>query len=464
MLTWLDNIVVIGFGILIVLVGYYYSKKTKDMEDYYLAGRSLPFTLIVGTLAASWYGAGGFIGSIGYAASFGFANWAVWSVTAHLVRIPLALYVGPKAHVRTDLSIPDLIQSLYGKKAAIIAAIFMFGTCISIGDVIASSKIGGVCWGLSPFAAAALIVVVAAVVASLGGLMGVAVTDMMMFFLMLVAGNIMIPKLFSQAGGFAGITTALKAQGALDLLHPTKGMSTYVMINLIVFSFSAYADPAFYQRFSASDSAKSSRRALLTCFSIWITFDMMNTLMGLITTATRPGMDPEVAYLEIIIEALPAGMGGLFIVGILGSIISTMDSYYLIGGSTLVNDVIVRIKGREHFTEKQLLLYTRLSVFLMGALGLALAFRFTLVYDAILWINSINLSVIFVPVVFGLLYTGKKTEFGGLTTMIVGFMTMQGLTFIGFDFVPPLLVTYVVAIIVYLIANQFGEDRSGLAA
>lgn len=460
MLSLLDNIAIGIFAILVVGIGYYFSKKQKNMEDYYLAGKSLPWSLVVGTLFATWYGAGGFVGFIGYAATYGFAAWTVWCVVAHAVRIPLALYVGPKAHVRTDLSIPDLIESLYGKKAAIIAAIFMFCTCVCIGDVLASGKIASVCWGLDIVVGAAIIVTVTCLIAALGGLMGVAITDMIMFASMLIFGNMIIPGLFNQVGGFAGITKVFEQNGIMDMLHPTKGMDLYTMVNLVVLSFGAYADPAFYQRFSAADSAKTARRALLTCFPLWITFDMLNVFMGLIVAAMKPGMDPEVAYFQIALGALPAGIRGLFIVGILGSIISTMDSYYLIGGSTIINDIFIRIKGKEYFTEKQKLLYTKIAVFFMGALGLGLAFRFKLIFDGVIWINSINYSVIFIPVLFGLLYNGKKTEFGGLCTMAAGFITFEALKFAKFSLVPPLLVSYIVSTIVYLIANQYGEDRS----
>jgi SSS family solute:Na+ symporter len=104
MLGLVDNVIILAFIVLVLGIGYYFSKTAKDMESYYLANRSLPWSLVVGTLAASWYGGIGVVGTVGYAAVYGLSTWAIWSIGAHLVRMPLALWVGPRIQIRTDPS------------------------------------------------------------------------------------------------------------------------------------------------------------------------------------------------------------------------------------------------------------------------------------------------------------------------------------------------------------------------
>ena len=55
MLKVVDNIVIVAAVVIIVAIGAYFSKAVTDMESYYLANRSLPWSLVVGTLMASWY-------------------------------------------------------------------------------------------------------------------------------------------------------------------------------------------------------------------------------------------------------------------------------------------------------------------------------------------------------------------------------------------------------------------------
>ena len=48
MLNVVDNIVIVAAVVIIVAIGAYFSKAITDMESYYLANRSLPWSLVVG--------------------------------------------------------------------------------------------------------------------------------------------------------------------------------------------------------------------------------------------------------------------------------------------------------------------------------------------------------------------------------------------------------------------------------
>ena len=93
MLTAIDNITIAVAVVVIFVVIKAVSKKTTDMDAYYRANKALPFSLAVGTIAASWYGGNGTIGTVGYVGTMGLAAWFVWSFGCHLSRFPLALWV-----------------------------------------------------------------------------------------------------------------------------------------------------------------------------------------------------------------------------------------------------------------------------------------------------------------------------------------------------------------------------------
>ena len=54
-----------------LLIGYWSSKKIKNLDDFLVAGRHLPFYLAVATLFATWFGAGSCMGASGTAYSEG---------------------------------------------------------------------------------------------------------------------------------------------------------------------------------------------------------------------------------------------------------------------------------------------------------------------------------------------------------------------------------------------------------
>ncbi|MDN6260864.1 MAG: sodium:solute symporter family protein, partial [Staphylococcus simulans] len=53
---------VIGYGVLMVALGFVYSKKVESNEDFILAGKSLGPVVLMGTLLATWVGSGSVTG------------------------------------------------------------------------------------------------------------------------------------------------------------------------------------------------------------------------------------------------------------------------------------------------------------------------------------------------------------------------------------------------------------------
>lgn len=466
MLTLVDNIVIVLFVAFVIYIGYYFSKSIKDMESFYLANRSLPWSLVVGTLVASWYGGVGVVGTVGYAAAFGLSSWAIWSVGAHLVRFPLALWVGPKIHVRSDVTIPDFLNSTYGKWVAILGAIFLFIYCSQLGEITATGYIGEAAWGADKVIVGVVVVAITILLTCLGGLMGVAVTDMIMFACMVCGVCIVFPSLYDSVGGISGLEQILASNK--ELMDPVAGMPISKAIMLLVLCLNVYADPSFYQRFSASNSVKTGRRAMLTCFSLWIAFDIVIVMTGMIVRALYPEMVPEVAYVTVILKGLPAGLRGLFIVGLMGAIISTLDSYYLIGGTTLANDIYGRLICKGSLSEKKVVNLSRIGSCLLGAIGVLLAFKFTMVYDAIAFLMSLWMSAAFIPIVGGLVYKGKKTQAGGLMSMISGvlvfayFKLNPVMISQSFGELEPILIALPVSFIFWAIGNRIGKDAGSL--
>ena len=464
MLNVVDNIVIVAAVVIIVAIGAYFSKAVTDMESYYLANRSLPWSLVVGTLMASWYGGTGVVGTIGYASVFGLASWFIWSFGAHAVRFPLALWVGPRIHIRADVTIPDMIQAHYGKFAAVFCSCLLFFYCTSIAEITATGYIGIAAWNANRFLIGLIVVVITLLLTVLGGLMGVAVTDMILFFLMVFSVCVVFPQIFSDAGGMQGIRTALASKP--ELVHPIAGMPFTKAAMLLGLCLNVYADPSFYQRFSASNSARTGRRAMLTCFVIWLGFDLVAIMCGVITRVLHPDAIPEVAYVHMVLSKLPQGVRALFIIGLFGAVISTLDSYYLIGGTTLAKDIYGRIFFRKDVDDKKLITLSRIGALLLGGMGLTLAFRFKMVFDAVVFLSSLWMSTAFVPVLMAIMYKGKKTVWSGRCSLVLGCLTfivirqhpipLPG----GLGTLEPLLAAIPVSFLAWFVGNRFGTDIS----
>ena len=463
MLTVIDNLTIVLCVIGVFAISRIMGKRSQDMESFYHANKSLPWSLAVGTIAASWYGGNGTIGTVGYATTMGIAAFFIWSIGAHLVRFPLALWVAPRISVKVNSTIPELLDRFYGKVAAIIGAVVLVISCFELSEVGACGYIGVAAWGANKFVVAAVVIVIAILLTCIGGLMGVAITDMIFFFFMILSVSLVFPKAFFGVGGFAGIEAVLSSIDP-ELMTPFGGVSTGRAIVLILICINVYKDPAFYQRFTASNGPKTGKRAMLTCFSIWMSMDACLMFTALIVRALDPALtvQPEVAYMSLIMGGLPPVLRGLFVFGLLGAIISTMDSYYLIGGEIIANDIINSVR-KTPLTDKQSILVTRIAAVAFGIIGLTVAFRFALVYDAMIFVTSLSMSVLFVPVLAAIMYDGKKTNMAGLVSMVVGAVAWVffkynpvSIAALGGE-VDPILVALPLSFVGFLVGNMFGK-------
>lgn len=457
LLSGIDNAVIVIFAILIVYVGYHFSKAVVDMESFYLGNRSLPWSLTVGALVATWYGGVGTIGTVEYAAMYGLSIWVLWCVLAHIGRMPLALWVGPRIHVRTGVTVPDLLHAIYGKGVAIVGAVFMLIYCTQLSQIKSMGECA-VAWGISPFIAGVILIILVIIVATSGGLMGVAVTDMVLFWCMCFGLTMVLPSQWTDVGGWSGLTTALSASP--ELMSPLGGLTPMKGLMLVVSAFGVYADPTFYQRFSSADSPKAGRRALLSCFVLWVCFDIVLTVTGLIVKAKYPEMPPGEGYITLVLTTLPVGVRALFMIGLAGSIISALDGYYLSGAATLANDLYGRIKG--DVSQKELVFITRIGIVILSLVALSLAFKFDTAQDAFLFIANLWMSAGFVPIVGGLIYKGKKTPMGGYLAMFVGagvygYIKMFPMQFAGVD-VEALILALPLSFIAWAIGNCIGQS------
>ena len=379
------------------------------------------------------------------------------------MRFPLALWVAPRISVKVNSTMTELLDRFYGRIASFIGAIVLLATCLSISEIGACGYVGVAAWNMNKFLAAAIVIAISIGLSCVGGLLGVAITDMIFFFLMIVSVAFVFPSAFYGVGGFAALDEIFSTVDP-SMMTPFGGIPLGRAIVLILICINVYKDPAFYQRFTASNGPKTGKRAMLTCFSIWLSMDVCLMFTAIVIRAMDPALtvQPEVAYMQFVLSGLPPVGRGLFVFAMLGAIISTMDTYYLVGGEIVSNDIIGVLR-KKPLTDKQSIFISRIACVIFGVIGLSVAFKFKLVYDAMILVTSLSMSALFVPMMAAIMYDGKKTNMSGLCSMIVGI-----LSWLWFDFNPlsiealggnvdPMLVSLPISFVAFLIGNQFGK-------
>ena len=179
-------------------------------------------------------------------------------------------------------------------------------------------------------------------------------------------------------------------------------------------------DPNFYQRCFAAKDFSVAKRGILISTVIWILFDLCLTFGAMYAKAIMPDVPPSEGYFLYALTLLPNGLKGFFLAGICATILSTLDSYLFLAGSTIAYDL-----SPKKYKESPLVL--RLGIISVGIVAVILSFSFDGNIKAV-WktLGSISSSALLAPIVYGHLSKKKihdwtfiiSASFGALATLI----------------------------------------------
>jgi SSS family solute:Na+ symporter len=173
-------------------------------------------------------------------------------------------------------------------------------------------------------------------------------------------------------------------------------------------------DPNFYQRCFAAKDFKIAKKGIIISTVIWVLFDICTTAGAMYARAVIPETESNIAYLTYAVQLLPHGLRGFFLAGILATILSTLDSYIFLAGTTLSYDLLpkkLRHNLKSHY----------LGIISVGFFSILLASYFDgnikLVWKTI---GSYFSACLLVPVLFGHFFPGKVSDKNFVITVIFG--------------------------------------------
>ena len=346
-LDWIIFSVVLLATISAVVYGHYRKRRVVQDDspqekflDLLVMGRRLTLPLFVATLVATWYG--GIFGVTEIAFNYGIYNFVTQGVFWYIAYLLFALVILNKVRAHQAVTLPDLIRRMFGPRSGKLSAVFnLFNVLpiaytISIG-ILLQLLFGGELWVMM------LIGITLVVLYSMwGGLRAVVFSDLVQFVVMCSAVVIVVVASFSTFGGIGFLREKLPTTH----FSPTGGTP---WSQTIVWGFIALAtlvDPNFYQRCFAATSTRTARIGIIISTVIWCCFDICTTLGGMYARAVIPEAEPHHAYLIYAVQVLPPGVRGFMLAGIVATILSTLDSYLFLAGTTVAYDLVPdRFKG-----------------------------------------------------------------------------------------------------------------------
>jgi SSS family solute:Na+ symporter len=371
-LTFVDWAVVAVYFLFNLAIGFYYKARAgKNIGEFFLSGRNVPWWLAGTSMVATTFAADTPLVVTGLVARNGIAgNWLWWNfVASGMLTVFFFARLWRRSGVMTDVEFAEIRYS--GKPAAFLRgfrALYLgiLMNCIILGWVnLAMEKILMLVLGVTKMQALLIVlgmIALTSFISTLSGLWGVLVTDLFQFVLKM--SMVIVLAVFAiQAVG--GIDQMKEKLGALDRAKAVAGEPVGSALSFVpdlhsawmpMITFLVYVSVIWWatwypgsepggggfvaqRMFSAKDEKNSLLATLwfnIAHFAIrpwpWI-------LTALASVILYPHLkDPETGYIRVMMDYLPPWMRGLMIAAFAAAFMSTIGTQLNWGASYLVND------------------------------------------------------------------------------------------------------------------------------
>jgi len=337
-LHFLDWAIIAAYFIFILYIGIFrYKKEFKSQDEFILSGRRLSLFGFIATLVTTWYG--GILGVGENTILYGVQTWFIFGLPYYFFAIIYAFLIAPKIRKKGFLSLSDHFHNTFGEKAGITSALLLSFLSSPAPYILSLGVILQFLFGMELGVSLLLSTFISIVYIWNGGFSAIVATDRIQFMLMFLGFfSLLIFLIISQGSPFELIYKLPPA-----MLDPLGGNSVQYMLVWFFIASWTFIDPGFYQRCAAAENPDTAKKGILFSILFWAIFDFLTLLCGLYAILTISTEQALLTYPLLAFEFLPYGFLGLFLVGIIATIMSTIDSLSLISSITFGRDILWRI-------------------------------------------------------------------------------------------------------------------------
>lgn len=414
-------------------IGIYKSRQVKTQADFAVAGRSLSPWVLVCTMLAAWIGTGSIVGNAGMTYQSGLA--ALILPIGSVIGMMLLTRIAPRARNYEVFSVPEIIGSRYGGVARLLAVAalviaymvivsYQFNALGAVLNAILIDKAGQpiITEGIGTMIAAVAIITYTI----LAGLLSLAYTDIVTGIIITLSLFVGFPILWNHAGGWSGMETRFAEMGKPEHMKFWGVFSWAEVINYTLPTFLLImGDANQYQRFFASKSAKGARSAVTFMVFAVLVIEGLIILEAWIASSLIP--NAAVGKYVLIYAArdfMPMILGLLFMITVVGIIISTADSFLLIPATTIIRDVYLNHINPKA-SEKRTVLLSRLLVLILGVIAYLVSLSFaqsTTIFKRAMYAYTIYGASI-TPCLVAALFWKRATGVGAILSIATGAVT-----------------------------------------
>lgn len=424
--------------LIMLIVGYLVSRRTKSHADFLLGGKQLPGWALAFSERATGESAWLLLGYTGFVFATGLSGvWVAVGIASGIIFswLFLAKRFMKEVEKTGALTLPSFLAARFGKQGKLIlwfstVLIFSFMMFYFGAQIAGAGKTLLAVFNIPTKVGAILSIIVVVILAYVGGFVTVVWTDMIQSIMMLITLVVLpIVALFQISAADLSISQALVAAG--PSMDSWTGGAIGFSLGLLLFNNFAWffgflgGQPQLSARFMALRSEKEAKQGSIVAIT-WTILAYSGAFMIGITALTlyqgQVFADVEMILPFMILDLMPPWIAGVLLAGILAAIISTADSQLLVITSSVSEDIIHRAMNLK-LTEKKMVAISRLTIVAAGIVGLIIALTSkSLVFLVVSWAWA-GVGCTLSPAVMLTFLWKRYSGIGVIATIVSGFVS-----------------------------------------
>lgn len=388
----------------------------RNRADFLVAGRSLPWPVLVFTLLSSWIGAGSLFAGGENAYKNGFA--ALWQPAGGWLGLIVIAMIAGKVRRFAQFTVPDLLETRYNSAARVLATIAI----VISNTVIASYQFKGggdilhlIFPSLDRNTGMYIIAAFVIVFTAGAGMASIAYLDLFIGSLVTVIVIVAVPILLHDAGGWSHVRASLPATHfqVLGNLSVSQAFGLLIPTMLLL-----VGNQGMYQKFFSARSEKDARYAVYGWIVGTVVLETLLIGVAVIGSVSFHTDRPREIIPMSARLGLPPLIGAVLLGGIFAKVISTANNYLFSPATNLIHDVYERFID-QHASERRTLFVSRIIVVLLGIFALLQATQFESILNAAIYAYTIYGAAV-TPAVMAVFFWRRTTASAAVTSILLG--------------------------------------------
>lgn len=481
----------IGYLAIMLAIGFYFSNKSKNMNEYFLAGRGLNSWVTAMSAQASDMSGWLLMGLPGAAYATGMGNYWIAIGLAIGTILNWAFVAKPLRRFTEaagdSITIPQYLQNRFKTDSPIVrlvcaVVIFIFFLVYTVSAFVSGGYLFQVVFDIDTsnetFTKIAVIASALIIIAYtlMGGFNAVAWTDFIQGLLMFIAIIALPIALIRNIDNFSldmiNETQKIVAEGenAAGFASLFENRSGNAIISDLAWALGYFGMPHILVRFMAIKDAKSIKKSAIIAI-VWVLISLgAAVFIGILGRLYLDGQgitlasaEQELIFIKVVKMLFPGIFAGIFLSAVLAAIMSTADSQLLVTASAVANDFF-KVVAKKDVSEKTTMWVSRGAVIAISVIACILALD---PKDSIMGIVSnawAGFGAAFGPAIILSLYWKRLTLKGTVAGIIAGAATVllwDNILHLGgimYSIVPGFAASIILTVIVSLIDKEPSKE------